>query len=115
MLISFCDNMIVISSEIVQVILSCNSYNLITFEEEPGSISKRRTLIYMYATLWVDVVQTVSTIDEFETMIDIDLTIEQGSESTLFVSGEQTLSTIDGFGNMIGGIVTIEDTSGPKK
>ena len=48
-------------------------------------------------------------------MIDIDLTIEQGSGSTLLVSGEQTLLTIDGFGNMIGGIVTIEDTSGPKK
>ena len=67
----------------------------------------------MYATLWVDVEQTVSTIDELETMIVVDLTIEEARGSTLFVGGVHTLSTIDGFGNMLCGILTVEDTSGP--
>ena len=87
--------MIVISSEIVHVILTCNSYNLISFEKS-GSISKRRTLKSMYATLWVDIVQTVSIIDEFETIIIVDLTVEETSGSSLLVGGVQTLSIIDG-------------------
>ena len=45
----------------------------------------------MYATLRVDVETTVSTIDEFESMIVVDLTIEQGSGSTLVVDCEHTL------------------------
>ena len=60
--------MIVISSGIVQVILTCNSYNLILLEQ-PSLISKWRTLISMYATIWVDVVKTVSTADEFEKLL----------------------------------------------
>ena len=79
--------MIVISFEIVQVILIFDSYNLF-FLEELGSISKWRTLISIYATLWVDVIPTVSTIDEFEIIMIIDLTVEEGSGSTLLVGGE---------------------------
>ena len=37
-IVSFCDNIILISSKIVQVILTCNSYNLISLEQL-GSIS----------------------------------------------------------------------------
>ena len=99
--------MIVISSGIVQVILTCNSYNLISLDE-PGSISKWRTLISMYATLLVYVVQT----DEFETIVIVDLTVEEASRLTVLVGGVHTLSIIDGFGNMIRGIVIVEDTSG---
>ena len=56
---------------------------------------------------------TVLTIDKFESMIVVDLTIEQGSGSTLIVDCEHTLSTINDFGNMVDVIVTFEDTSGP--
>ena len=87
--------MIVISSEIVQVISACDSYDLISLEK-PGSISKRRSLKSMYVTLWVDIVQTVLIIDEFETIIVVDLTVEETSGSTLLVGGVQTLLTIDG-------------------
>ena len=77
---------------------------------ELGSISKGLTLTTMYATLRVDVETTVSTINDFESMVVVNLTVELGSGSTLVVDGEQTLSTIDDFGNMVDGIVTFEDT-----
>ena len=67
----------------------------------------------MYATLRIDVERIISTTDEFESIIVVDLTVELGSESTLVVDGELNLSTIDDFGNMVDGIVTFEDTSGP--
>ena len=67
----------------------------------------------MYVILWVDVVQTVSIVDEFKTMIFVDLTVEETSGSTLLDGGVQTLSIIDAFGNMIGWVLIVEDTIGP--
>ena len=40
--------------------------------------------------------KTVSIIDEFETIIIVDLTVEETSGSSLLVGGVQTLSIIDG-------------------
>ena len=67
----------------------------------------------MYTTLRVDVQTTVSTIDEFKSMIVVNLTVKLGNGSTLVVDGELILSTIDDFGNIVDGIVTFEDTSRP--
>ena len=67
----------------------------------------------MYATLRVDVKTTVSTVDEFESMIVVNLTVELSSGSTFVVDCELTLSTLDNFGNMVDDIVTFDDTSGP--
>ena len=55
----------------------------------------------------------MSKIDEFESMIIVNLTEEPDSGSTLVVDDELTLSTLDNFGNMVDGIVTFEDTSEP--
>ena len=85
--------MIVIISKIVQDILICNLYNLILLEQ-PGSILKWRTLISMYTTLWVDGIQTASTVDGFETMIVGNLTVKETSESTLLVGGVQSLQQL---------------------
>ena len=46
-----------------------------------------------------------STIDEFESMIVVNLTVEVGSGSTLVVDGELISSTLDNFGNMVDGIL----------
>ena len=54
-------------------------------------------------------------IDEFESMIVVNLTEELDSGSTLVVDDESTLSTLDNFGNMVDGIVTFDDSSGPLK
>ena len=67
----------------------------------------------MYTILWVDVVTTVSIIDEFESMIVVDLIVEQGTGSTLIADCEHTLLKIDDFANMVDGIATFEDISGP--
>ena len=55
----------------------------------------------------------MSNIDEFESMIVVNLTVELGSGSTLVFDSELTLSTLDNFGNIVDGIVTFDDTSEP--
>ena len=54
----------------------------------------------MYATHRVDVETSFSKIDEFESMIVVNLTEELGSGSILVVDDELTLSTLDNFGNI---------------
>ena len=62
----------------------------------------------MYVILWVDVVQTVSIVDEFKTMIFVDLTVEETSRSTLLVDEGQTTSIIGWLGTMIVAILAVE-------
>ena len=54
----------------------------------------------MYATHRVDVETSFPKIDEFESMIVVNLTEELGSGSILVVDDELTLSTLDNFGNI---------------
>ena len=65
----------------MQVLSICNSYNLIS-KVEPSSIS-----------IWLTVI-SMSKIDEFESMIVVNLREGLDSGSTLVVDDELILSTI---------------------
>ena len=55
----------------------------------------------------------MSKIDEFVSMIVVNLGEELDSGSTIVADDELTLSTLDNFGNIDDGIVTFDDSSGP--
>ena len=57
----------------------------------------------------------MSKIDEFVSMIVVNLGKELDSGSTIVADDELTLSTLDNFGNIDDGIVTFDDSSGQIK
>ena len=57
----------------------------------------------------------MSKIDEFVSMIVVNLGEELDSGSTIVADDELTLSTLDNFGNIDDGIVTFDDSSGQIK